>query len=100
MKSAPDLERFGLLRSRSSSSRSTFQVKKPRSFYPRVHTDAAAAGVVSSAGMVLLVEAVAVSGLDAALSRELARWRKPTAVHDPAKILVDLALVLAAGGDC
>jgi hypothetical protein len=75
-------------------------VKKRTSFYPRVHTDAAAAGVVSSAGVVLLVEAVRASGLDAALSRELGRWRKPTAVHDPAKILLDLALTLAAGGDC
>jgi len=75
-------------------------VKKATSSYPRVHTDAAAAGVVSSAGVVLLVEAVRVSGLDTALSQELARWRKPTAVHDPAKILLDLALTLAAGGDC
>jgi hypothetical protein len=75
-------------------------VKKPTSFYPRVHTDAAAAGVVSSAGMVLLVEAVRASGLDTALSQELSRWRKPTAVHDPAKVLLDLALTLAGGGDC
>ena len=75
-------------------------MKNSTSFYPRVHTDAAAAGVVASAGVVLLVEAVRASGLDAALSRELARWRKPTAVHDPAKILLDLALTLAAGGDC
>ena len=75
-------------------------MKKATSSYPRVHTDAAAAGVVSSAGVVLLVEAVRVSGLDTALSQELARWRKPTAVHDPAKILLDLALTLAAGGDC
>lgn len=75
-------------------------MKKRTSFYPRVHTDAAAVGVVSSAGMVLLIEAVRVSGLDAALSAALGRWRKPTAVHDPAKILLDLAVTLAAGGDC
>jgi len=30
----------------------------------------------------------------------LQRWRKPTAVHDPAKIVVDLAVTLALGGDC
>jgi hypothetical protein len=34
------------------------------------------------------------------LSAGLARWRKPTAVHDPAKIILDLALSLAVGGDC
>jgi hypothetical protein len=65
-----------------------------------VHTDAAAAGVVSSAGVVLLLEAVRASGLDTALSQGLSGWRKPTAVHDPAKILLDLALTLAACGDC
>ncbi len=53
------------------------------SCYPRVHTDAAAAGVVSSAGVVLLLEAVRASGVDVALSEGLQRWRKPTAVHDP-----------------
>jgi len=34
------------------------------------------------------------------MSAALARWRKPTAVHDPAKIVLDLALTLALGGDC
>ncbi len=65
-----------------------------------MHTDAAGSGVVSSAGALVLVEAVRVSGIDVALSRELGRWRKPTAVHDPAKVLLDLALALAVGGDC
>ncbi len=46
-----------------SLSRSTFQAKRRTSFYPRVLTDAAAAGVVSSAGAVLLLEAVRASGL-------------------------------------
>ena len=30
----------------------------------------------------------------------LAPWRKPLAVHDPGKVLLDLALTLAVGGDC
>jgi len=75
-------------------------VKKRSGFYPRVHVDTAGAGVVSQAGGVALVEAVRVSGLDAALSEELAPWRSPFAVHDPAKVLVDLALSMALGGDC
>lgn len=27
-------------------------------------------------------------------------WRKPLAVHDPAKVIIDLALSLVAGEDC
>ena len=30
----------------------------------------------------------------------LAPWRKPLARHDPAKVLLDLAVALALGGDC
>jgi hypothetical protein len=56
--------------------------------------------VVSHAGAVLLTDTVRAAGLDRALSVALERWRKPTAVHDPAKILLDLAVSLAVGGDC
>jgi hypothetical protein len=35
-----------------------------------------------------------------ALSAGLARWRKRFAVHDPGKIICDLAISLALGGDC
>jgi hypothetical protein len=57
-------------------------------------------GVVSQAGAVLLVETVRKSGLDGALSAALAPWRRPRAVHDPGKILLDVALAVALGGDC
>lgn len=40
------------------------------------------------------------TGLAAALSVALARWRKPRAVHDPGKILLDVAPAVALGGDC
>lgn len=30
----------------------------------------------------------------------LAPWRKPLAIHDPAKVLLDLAVALELGGDC
>ena len=72
----------------------------PTGVYPSVRIDAAGKGVVSSAGGLLLTEAVRVSGLGAALSEALAPWRSATAVHDPAKVLVDLAVSLALGGDC
>ena len=69
-------------------------------FCPRARVDTAGPGVVSHAGGALLVEAVRVSGLDRALSTGLGRWRRPSAVHDPAKVLTDLAVAVALGGDC
>jgi hypothetical protein len=46
------------------------------------------------------LETVRATGLGGALSAGLARWRKPRAVHDPGKIVADLAVTLALGGDC
>jgi hypothetical protein len=68
--------------------------------YPTVRVDAAVRGVVSSAGGLLLTETVRASGLGEALSAALSPWRAPTATHDPAKVLTDLAVSLALGGDC
>nr|WP_232807397.1 IS1380 family transposase [Geodermatophilus chilensis] len=62
--------------------------------------DTADVPAVGQAGGVLLTDTVAAAGLDAALSAALAPWRKPLAVHDPAKVVLDLALTLALGGDC
>ncbi|MFE5827524.1 hypothetical protein ACFQ7B_38005, partial [Streptomyces erythrochromogenes] len=33
------------------------------------------------------------------IAAELAPWRKPRAVHDPGKVLLDVALAVALGGD-
>jgi hypothetical protein len=49
---------------------------------------------------VALVETVRAAGLDTALSEALGPWRKPMAVHDPGKVITDLAITLALGGDC
>ena len=68
--------------------------------YPRVHVDTNGVGVVSQAGGVALVETIRVAGLDRARSAALARSRKPMAIHDPAKVISDLAIALALGGDC
>ena len=57
-------------------------------------------GLVSRAGAVLLAEAARVTGLGEGLSGGLARWRAPRAVHDPGKIITDLVVTLALGGDC
>ena len=34
------------------------------------------------------------------LTSALSPWRRPGAVHDPAKVLLDMAVSVAAGGDC
>ena len=39
-------------------------------------------------------------GIDRGLSAALGPWRKPLAVHDPGKVVLDLAVALALGGDC
>jgi hypothetical protein len=69
-------------------------------FYPRVRVDISRVEAVGQAGGVLLTETVRASGVDILLAQSLARWRKPLAVHDPAKVILDLALSLAVGGDC
>ena len=48
----------------------------------------------------LLWETMRVTGLARDLSSGLARWRAPRAVHDPGKIVTDLAAAVALGGDC
>jgi len=48
----------------------------------------------------LLTRTAVVTGLAEGLSTGLSRWRKPLAVHDPGKIVCDLAIMLALGGDC
>ena len=68
--------------------------------YPRVLSDTAGAAIVSQAGAVGLVETVRFAGLDRALSKALQPWCRPNARHGAGKILVDLAVSLAAGGDC
>jgi hypothetical protein len=75
-------------------------VSKRIGSYPRVRVSGGGRGVVSQAGGVLLVETARRTGLASGLSVALAPWRKPRAVHDPGKILLDLALAVALGGDC
>jgi hypothetical protein len=75
-------------------------VSKRSGFYPCPVADLAGSKVVSQAGGLLLTETIRAVGLDRALAVTLAPWRPANAVHDPAKILLDLAVTLAVGGDC
>jgi hypothetical protein len=75
-------------------------VRNPSGLYPRLAVDGQGKKVVSGAGGVLLTRTAATVGLDQALTAALAPWRRPTARHDPGKVLLDLAISLAMGGDC
>jgi len=67
---------------------------------PKITVSADGSGIVSHAGAVLLTRVLRVTGLDAGLAGALGRWKAPRAVHDPGKIVADLAVALALGGDC
>ena len=75
-------------------------MKKRSGRYPRLTVDGHGSSVVPNAGAVLLLQTAEAIGLDAALSQALEPWRRPLARHDPGKILLDLAVSLAVGGDC
>jgi hypothetical protein len=75
-------------------------VKKPTLYYPRPAIDGTGTAVVAQAGSTLLLRTAQTVGLTRALREAMAPWRKPLAVHDPGKILLDLAVCLAIGGDC
>jgi hypothetical protein len=57
-------------------------------------------GLVSHAGAVLLVELADRAGLTEALSQALAETRERRSAHDPGRVLRDVAVMLADGGDC
>ena len=62
--------------------------------------DPARESLVSSSGGMLLRQVVEVSGLGRALSAALTPWASSRAVHDPGKVLLDVATAVALGGDC
>ena len=66
----------------------------------KIMVSADGAGVVSQAGGLLLTRVLGVTGLDDGLEVALERWRPARAVHGPGKIVTDLAVALALGGDC
>ncbi len=74
-------------------------MKKSTRPYPLVQVDTTNVGAVAHAGGVLLTRTAYATDLSTALSERLTKWRKPLAVHDPAKVLTDLALSLVLGGD-
>ena len=57
-------------------------------------------GLVSHAGAALLAEVADRTGLTRELSRALAGMRERRRTHDPGRVIRDLAVMLADGGDC
>ena len=56
--------------------------------------------MISSAGAALLLKSAQVSGLAKELSHALSPWRPARSVHDPGKTVLNLAVMIALGGDC
>jgi hypothetical protein len=67
---------------------------------PKIIVSADGKGLVSQAGLLLLAEAARVTGLGQGVAGGLGRWWAPRAVHDPGKMLTDLVVTLALGGEC
>jgi hypothetical protein len=82
-----------------SLGRITLRVQRDgRSFTVEVKPDGD--GVVSHAGAALLAEAADRLGLTRALSGALAGMRELRGKHDPGRVVRDVAVMLADGGDC
>ena len=68
-------------------------------FYPRPRVDVAEVPALAHAGAVLLTDTIHATGLAASLREALDSWTKPLAEHHSSKVLLDLALTLAIGGE-
>ncbi len=76
------------------------QLVKPKACPETVIVSADGAGVVSHAGTVLLAEVADRTGLTAGLSAAVAATRERRSAHAPGRVLRDVAVMLADGGDC
>jgi hypothetical protein len=68
--------------------------------HPKIMVSGDGTGIVSQAGGLLLAQALRATGLDSGLDAALEGWRPARAVHVPGKIITDLAVAVALGGDC
>ena len=87
-----------MLRSESSRRKDTFAVKNS-GLCPAVGVESGGPAV-GPAGASLLTETSRVTGLGNELSRALSAWRWTWSVHDPGKVMADLAVCVALGGRC
>lgn len=66
---------------------------------PRVRVTADGSGVVSHAGSRLLADLATLMGLDGGLAEVAGVGRQRRSAHDPGRVLTDLAVMLAEGGE-
>lgn len=101
--SAADIEvplyfgRWILSRDPVGQARSTCRVKRTSS-RPRLVVTVDGRGVTNHAGARMLVDLADATGLSAAMSEALAPLRRSESVHDPGRVAVDVAVMLADGG--
>lgn len=76
-----------------------WQVKN-NGLFKRVRVEVGGGSLISTAGGALLLETARVTGLARGLSEGLRGFRRDGAIHDPGKIVLDLATAIALGGDC
>jgi hypothetical protein len=76
------------------------QMVNPTARLGTVEVTADGEGLVSHAGAALLVELADRVGLTGALSDAMAPTRERRSAHDPGRVLRDVAVMLADGGDC
>ena len=67
--------------------------------YPRVEVTADGTGVVSHVGSRLLADVAAAAGLPQAFDEAVGGHRKRCSAHAPGRVLTDLAVLLADGGE-
>jgi hypothetical protein len=70
-----------------------------RSRVQKLVLDPVRESLTSSSGALLVTEAVRVARLERGLSRALSPWRSERGIHDPGKVLLDVATAVALGGD-
>lgn len=88
-----------MLKSQSQTQEDTRKVK-PKTATQTVEVRAVGEGLVSHAGAYLLSELAGRIGLTEALSVAMSPTRKRRSAHDPGRLLRDLAVSIADGGDC
>jgi hypothetical protein len=88
-----------LLTSRLSTPEDT-QLVKPTARFGTVEVTADGEGLVSHAGAALLVEVADRVGLTTAMSEAMVQTRERRSAHGPGRVLRDVAVTLADGGDC
>ncbi len=87
---------MGLVKVHASEPEGTFEVN-PTSTRPKITVTADGVGVVSHVGSRLLADVADRTTLSTELSEALGGLRKPRTVHDPGRVLVDLAVAVADG---